>query len=255
MTDPARAVIFGRDARAYDEARPSYPEAAISHVLGLVEARDAVEVGAGTGKASVALAREGLSLICLEPSNEMAAVLAARSLPGVTVEVTTFEDWSGEPDSMDLVFAAQAWHWVDRKTGLEKARSVLRPDGVLALIWNIPLDRYGRHQAAYTRYAPHLLEERDERIQRRDDHDWSADMARSGFVAAGRFTHRWSQDLTSDQYRTLYSTYSDHMMLDEPARSRLLDRLASDVDSWGGTATVEYRTEVFSGRKPVADRR
>lgn len=250
MDEDTRAVIFGRDAATYEEARPSYPDAVIEHVGSLVDARHAVEVGAGTGKATVGMAREGLDIICLEPSPQMAAVLQARGLPGVEVAVTTFEDWAGEPGSIDLLYAAQAWHWVDRDTGFAKASSILRPGGAIALMWNIPLDRYGRHEETYSRHAPQLLAERDERIERRDDHDWGADMSSAGFVDTERFTHRWSEELGADRYRALYSTYSDHMMLDEPVRSRLLDGLAADVERWGGSAEVEYRSEVFTARKP-----
>lgn len=250
-----RAVIFGRDAGTYDDARPSYPQAGIDHVTSLVEASRAVEVGAGTGIATAGFARQDLALTCLEPSPEMAALLDARSLPGVEVVVSTFEDWESEADSVDLVYAAQAWHWVDAKTGFRKALAVLRPGGVLALMWNIPVDRYGNHLETYSAHAPQLLAERDERIKRRDDHDWCADMDTAGFVDTQRFTHKWSDELTADQYRALYSTYSDHMMLEETVRTRLLDALAADVATRGGTATVEYRTEVFSGRKPVQHRR
>ena len=254
MDENTRAVIFGRDAITYEEARPSYPDAVIDHVSYLVAARRAVEVGAGTGKATVGMAREGLDITCLEPSPQMAALLEARGLPGVEVAVTTFEGWAGEPESVDLLYAAQAWHWVDRDTGFAKAFSILQPGGAIALMWNIPLDRYGRHEETYTRHAPHLLVEGDERIERRDNHDWGDDMAFAGFVDTGQFTHRWSEDLGADRYRALYSTYSDHMMLDEPARSDLLDGLAADVESWGGSAVVEYRSEVFTARKPDSRR-
>jgi len=250
VSEESRAVIFGRDAEAYDGARPSYPQVAVEHVMGLVAAGDAVEVGAGTGKATASFAREGLALTCLEPSPQMAAILESRNLPGVTALVTTFEEWPGRSDSVDLVYAAQAWHWVDRETGFDKALSVLRPGGVLALLWNVPVDRYGRHQELYARYAPHLLAERDERVRRRDDNDWSADMDRAGFVETARFTHHWSEELTAVQYRALYSTYSDHMLLEEPARARLLDGLAAYVEDCGGTVEVGYRTEVFTGEKP-----
>ena len=255
MSDDARAVIFGRDALAYEDARPTYPWTAIEHILGLVDASHAVEVGAGTGKATTSVAHEGLALTCLEPSPQMAEILQSKHLPGVEVVVSTFEEWEAEPESVDLIYAAQAWHWVDRETGFDKAVSVLRPGGALALIWNIPLDRYGRHEDAYRSHAPHLLAERDERIKRRDDHDWGADIAGAGFTDTNRLTHHWSEEVTADRYRALYSTYSDHMMLDEPARTDLLDRLAADVEGWGGTATVEYRTEVFSGRKPHSGQR
>ncbi len=255
MEDTGRSVIFGRDAVAYEDARPSYPAAAIDQVRGLVAAACAVEVGAGTGKATEAMASPGLVLTCLEPSPQMAAILESKRLPGVSVTMTTFEDWDAEPGSLDLIYAAQAWHWVDPEIGFGKALSLLRPGGVLALLWNIPLDRYRRHQELYARHAPHLLAERDERIKRRDDHDWATDMEASGFVDVSRFTHKWSEHLTARSYRALYSTYSDHMMLDEPERTRLLDGLAADVESWGGTVEVEYRTEVFGGRKPDSTRR
>jgi SAM-dependent methyltransferase len=209
-----------------------------------------VEVGAGTGKATEAMAADGVALTCLEPSPQMAGILEAKGLPGVTVMVSRFEDWDGLPGSVDLIYAAQAWHWVDRDTGFPKALGLLRPGGVIALMWNIPLDRYRRHEDAYRRLAPHLLEDLDERIERRDSHDWREDITQAGFVETDLFTHEWSQELTSAQYRALYSTYSDHMLLDEPVRSLLLDTLAADVEDWGGVASVEYRTGVFTGRKP-----
>lgn len=255
MEDDSRAVIFGRDATTYETARPSYPDAAIAHIEALVEAATAIEIGAGTGKATEAMARPGLRLICLEPSPDMADILAAKQLPGVEVVVSTFEDWAGESGSADLIYAAQAWHWVDRQGGFDKVFRLLRPGGALALIWNIPLDRYRRHEEIYNQFAPQLLTEHDGRIERRDSHDWSTDMKTAGFVEARRFTHGWSEELTADRYRALYSTYSDHMMLEEPHRTRLLDALAESVERQGGTATVEYRTEVFSGRKPDTGRR
>lgn len=255
MEDDSRAVIFGRDAITYEKARPSYPEAAIAHIEALVEAETAIEIGAGTGKATEAMAGPGLRLVCLEPSPQMAEILVAKELPGVEVIVSTFEDWAGEPGSADLIYAAQAWHWVDRQAGFDKALRLLRPGGAMALIWNIPLDRYQRHEEIYNRFAPQLLAELDERIKRRDSQDWSVDMETAGFVDTRRFTHQWSEELSGDRYRALYATYSDHMMLEEPDRSRLLDALAESVEREGGTATVEYRTEVFSGRKPDMDRR
>ncbi len=255
MEDTGRAVIFGRDAGTYDDARPSYPAAAIEHVRGRVAAAHAVEVGAGTGKATEAMARPGLALTCLEPSPQMAAILESKRLPGVSVTVTTFEDWDAQPGSVDLIYAAQAWHWVDPEIGFAKVRSLLRPGGVVALLWNIPRDRYGRHPELYARHAPHLLAECDERIKRRDAHDWGADMEAAGLVDVSRFTHDWSDQLSARSYRALYSTYSDHMMLEEPERTRLLDGLAAEVESWGGTVEVEYRTEVFSGRRPDTTRR
>lgn len=255
MTETDRGIVFGRDAAAYERARPGYPDAAISHMLDLVHPDRAVEVGAGTGKATISLARPGLELICLEPSAEMAAVLEARGLPGVTVVRTTFEDWEPATGGFDLICAAQSWHWVDPGIGLAKARRILRPGGVLSLLWNLPHDRYDRFAEVYRRYAPEMLDERDERIKRRDDHDWLADMGAVGLTDLHRFSHDWSEELTAAACRELYSTYSDHMMLPDATRIALLDGLESAVAERGGTVSQEYTTEVFSGRNGVTVRR
>jgi SAM-dependent methyltransferase len=253
MADRGRSVVFGRDAAKYEDARPSYPGSAIEELMGLVEAREVVEIGAGTGIATALVAREGIRVVCVEPSTQMAGILREKRLPGVEVVADRFEDWEFEPGMADLVFAAQSWHWVDTGTGFAKVFSLLRPGGALALMWNIPRDRYGRHEKVYRRLAPHLLRESDERIHRRDHHDWEVDMAGAGLVDTRRSSHSWSQVLTAAQYRGLYATYSDHMMLPEPNRTELLDALAADVEGWGGTVVIEYDTVVFSGIKPVPD--
>lgn len=243
-----RAVIFGDDAATYERSRPGYPREVAAHVAGLVNARTAVEVGSGTGKATEVFARPDLRLICVEPSAEMTEVLVAKNLPGVEVVVSTFEDWVGPDEPVDLMFAAQTWHWVNRTTGYDHARSMLRSGGMLALIWNIPQDRYGVFRDVYARHAPELLIEQDQRIRRRDAHDWAADLTRAGFEDAGRFVVEWSQELRAPEVRALYSTYSDHMMLPEPIRTALLDDLEGAVQGIGGSVSIEYRSVVFSGR-------
>lgn len=247
MTDPARAVIFGREAASYDRHRPDYPLEAVDHILGLVDTTRALEVGAGTGKATVAFARPEISLICLEPSAGMAELLREKDLPGAIVVESTFEEWDGRDGSIDLIYAAQAWHWVDASIGFEKAKRLLRPGGAIALMWNVPIDRYGQFAHVYRDHAPELLAERDSRVLKRDTVAWLEDLDHAGFADVHRFTHTWSQTLTGADTSALYSTYSDHMMLSEPRRSDLLAALEEAVEGRGG-AEIQYRTEVFSGK-------
>lgn len=247
----ARPLVFGEDARTYDRVRPEYPSDAIEHVVTLVDTRRALEVGAGTGKATTAVARAGLQLVCLEPSPAMAEVLEAKRLPGVSVERTTFESWPPGETRFDLVFAAQSWHWVDRETGYAKAAAMLRPGGAFALIWNLPVRRHHGFEEVYARWAPHILAEQDDRVKRRDSHDWLADMADAGFDHLEKRSWSWSTVMTAEAYRDLCSTYSDHMMIPIETRRSLLDALAEAVSERGGTVTQDYTTEVFSGGVPV----
>jgi len=67
--DTERATIFGEVAELYDAARPGYADALAGEVLAYagLGGRAAVEVGAGTGKATVAFAAQGIPLLCVEP--------------------------------------------------------------------------------------------------------------------------------------------------------------------------------------------
>lgn len=247
MNQRSRAVVFGNDADSYERNRPSYPTAAVGYVNGLIDWRDALEIGAGTGKATVDFASDGRSIVAIEPSSEMAEVLRAKVLSGVTVRESSFESFEAGRGSFDLIYAAQAWHWVDRNTAYHRAHGLLRSGGVLALIWNIPSDRYSEFSEVYSKHAPHLLAEQDERIKRRDSHEWGRDMAAAGFIDTDKFTHEWTVELGPTQYRALYGTYSDHMMLPAGTREALLDDLEEAV-AQRGSMTLQYTTNVFSGR-------
>ena len=247
MNHKPRSVIFGDDAGSYDANRPSYPFEAVSHVNGLFDWVEALEVGAGTGKATGSFAGDGRSIVAIEPSPEMAEVLREKNLPGVMVVESSFEDFGSSPESFDLVFAAQSWHWVDRSTAYRRAHGFLRPGGGLALIWNVPSDRYSQFASVYSKHAPHLLAEQDERIKRRDSHVWHREMSEAGFVATDVFTHEWSVEMSPSRYRSLHGTYSDHMMLPAETREALLDDLERAVAD-RGSVTLDYTTNVFTGR-------
>ncbi|MCC3772931.1 trans-aconitate 2-methyltransferase, partial [Streptomyces sp. UNOC14_S4] len=151
MTDDIRGLrelrerrhVFGDDAEQYDAARPGYPERLVDEVLefaaaGTGDPAPALEVGAGTGKATVAFAGRGLPVTCVEPDARMARVLRLRcaGLPGVDVEVAGFETWRPGGRRFGLLYCAQAWHWVDEAARWPGARAALRPGGAVALFWN-----------------------------------------------------------------------------------------------------------------------
>lgn len=95
--------------------------------------RSAVEVGAGTGKATRLFASRGITVTALEPDPGMARVLE-RTTHGLAVQaiVATFEQFTRR-ERVDLVYAAAAWHWTDPATRWTRAVDLLLPGGVLAL--------------------------------------------------------------------------------------------------------------------------
>jgi SAM-dependent methyltransferase len=130
----ARARSFGSVAREYAALRPSYPADAVRFLLGDIPRR-VLDLGAGTGLLTELLVGAGHEVVAVDPSVEMLAHLTER-LPGVTALVGTAEDLPVSDDDVDAVVAGQAAHWFDPAPAAREIRRVLRPGGVVGLIWN-----------------------------------------------------------------------------------------------------------------------
>jgi SAM-dependent methyltransferase len=238
-------LVFGEVAEQYDQARPSYPDALFDTVIehgGLADGDAALEIGAGTGKATRGFLARGIAVHALEPSPGMADVLRGH---GVDVEATTFEDWPARPGAFRLVFAAQAWHWVQSVDRYEKVATVLAPGGTLALFWNRGREWDGRlgadNDAAYNEHAPHLTGGGHWRLDKTLD-----EMAESGaFTGVVKREITWEQRYSSAEWTTLLGTHSDHRMLPEEQRARLHGAVGAAIDRHGGAVDVVYDVQLY----------
>ena len=130
---------FDGVAERYHTARPDYPDelyATLVALSGITPGADAIcEVGCGTGKATLPLARRGFRITCVELGSALARE-ARRNLAAfdrVTVINADFDTWQPEsPAGFGLVFAATAWHWIDPRVRYLKAWELLRTGGHVA---------------------------------------------------------------------------------------------------------------------------
>jgi SAM-dependent methyltransferase len=130
----ARARSFGSVAADYAALRPGYPADALAFVLGR-RPRRVLDLGAGTGLLTEVLRAAGHDVVAVDPSPEMLGQLSAR-LPGVEVQVGSAESLPVADSGVDAVVAGQAAHWFDPVPAAAEMRRVLRPGGVVGLIWN-----------------------------------------------------------------------------------------------------------------------
>lgn len=255
---------FGPVAEEYDRARPGYPEALVARLMAYAGegGRDAVEAGAGTGKASVALAAHGGRLLCLEPDAGMAVVLRRRTArwPSVTVQETAFEDWR-PPRRFGLLVAATAWHWFDPARRWDLAHAALAPGGTLALLWNpqgvIDPALHARLAAVDARAglpdSPHRL---PARAYGPGPGDWGGergwperecrDDGRFGELRAYR-VRRAVHHGTADYLRFLTSV-SMYQAMPPARRARALAETGEALDAHGGGITVDQITDLFLAR-------
>ena len=129
-----RARSFAGVAAEYDRGRPGYPREAITWILG-ADPVDVLDLGAGTGKLTAALAGAGHRVTAVEPLAEMRAVLEIRG-GDVRVLAGTAERLPLGDQTMDAVLVGAAFHWFDHEAALAEVARVLRASGTLALLGN-----------------------------------------------------------------------------------------------------------------------
>ncbi len=139
MLDPTKR--FSNRVEDYIKYRPSYPPDVIGLLeveCGLTPASVIADVGSGTGILSELFLKHGNRVFGVEPNREMRAAgdkLLAKysnfsSIDGAA-EATTMVN-----TSVDFITAGQAFHWFDRQRSRAEFERILKPGGLVVLIWN-----------------------------------------------------------------------------------------------------------------------
>ena len=130
---------YSRSADSYVRGRPDYPSAALNWLkadLGLGPGKNVIELGAGTGKFTRLLVDTGATVTAVEPVDAMLDELR-RDLPSVSALRGTAQRIPVADASADAVICAQSFHWFASADALAELRRVLKPGGMLGLIWNV----------------------------------------------------------------------------------------------------------------------
>jgi SAM-dependent methyltransferase len=254
-------LVFGEVAELYDTARASYPDALMDDVIAFAggPAVRALEVGAGTGKATVGFAARGLEILALEPSEDMAAVARrnCQPFPRVRIEPTSFEDWPAEPGGFGLVYSAQAWHWVQPEVRYRKAAEILIPRGTLALFWHRTEWRdepvRDELERLYQRLVPGLHARRPgfPGLGAQGEDSTAGQEARESglFTGVTARTYPWRATFTADSFTDLLLTQSDHRLMPEDTRAELFAGVREIIASHGGQVVVPHTTLLILARR------
>jgi SAM-dependent methyltransferase len=253
-------AIFSEDAERYDRARPGYPAALyddLARLAGIGPGCRVLEIGCGTGQATIPLAERGCQIVAVELGAELAEV-ARRNLarfPDVEVVTAPFETWPLPAEPFDLVLSATAFHWIDPAVRVIKSADALRPGGALATIathhvagGTVPF--FAEMQACYERWDPStppgLRLEPAEAIPMEGE-----EIERSGRFEPPQFL-RYPTDIpyTTASYIDVLLTYSGHRALGPDAQRGLLDCIAGLIDErYGGQIVKRYLSELRLARR------
>lgn len=258
-TSPGRGK-FGADPAAYDAARPGYPPELfdwLRETCGLGDASDCVEIGAGTGHATLPmLAMSVRSILAIEPDRLLADYLGRVADPSLNIAVQRFEDTELAPAAFDFGFCATAFHWLPRMKSFAKILAALKPGGHFAMWWNVFHDP--ARPDAFDQATDHLfdgLEEEPEKTSSRpafalDVNSRLGEMRASGFADVRHRLFRTAVTFTPERLAALYGTFSRVRMAPEETRERLLSEVRRiAAESFSGEVSRVVVTSAFAGRR------
>ncbi len=229
-----RRHAYDRIARRYDRARPNYPDALFDDIVAyadLAAGARILEIGCGTGQATLPLAQRGYSVDCIELGAELAKVARENlaPFPKVNVLQADFDTVALQPANYELVFAATAFHWLNPATRFGNANRLLKARGTLALFWHRPVVTAASHafvdavQRVYRDIAPELT-----RRYHRPPHPDEVTTEYAELIPASGLFDQLAihKRYTATRYRApayieLLDTFSDHRALAPSVRRQL----------------------------------
>jgi len=256
----ARRGSFNARAELYHRARPPYPPevfTTLTRVAGLGPGIRVLEIGAGSGLATAPILATGAEVVAVEPGGELAAILRANSDPArLTIVEDDFERAEVHGD-FDLAVSATALHWVDTAVAVPKIGALVRPGGWLAAWWNEfgvdwPTEFRDRLDAVYHEFLPSEPGYLASRSHAMDVPAWTERLRTGGWFGPVEVTVlEWTNRLTPESARLLWSTFPNVAGLDADRREGFLSGLAGIVDDFGGTVDDPHRTVLYLTRRSI----
>jgi len=250
----------------YEKIRPEYPGKLFADIFDFTGSnkRKALEIGAGTGKATTPFLDAGYDITAIEVTENMAEFLREKfkEYKDFKVIVTAFEDAVLDEDSYDLIYVANAFHWVDAKIGCPKTYRILRSGGVFALFRYTGVqamfeecfeeirpvyDKYFRsYYQQNERTLPDVYGQPDQILRRFGFND----LKDYGFDDITMILYETSLMFSADEYIALLETYSDHRHLPQENKAILYASIKDTILQHGGMYNAEYTFQLYMGRKP-----
>ena len=243
----------------YDRWRPDYVKELYEDIFAVKEIKPSskvLEVGIGTGQATLPILKTGCSLTAIELGDKLAEFSKHKykNYEKFNVENIAFQDYDCAPNSFDLIFSATAFHWIPEEIGYTKVFDLLKSGGVFARFANHPYKDKKRKnihiafEKIYAKYMPGSLA----------GDEYSEEKARNlanlackyGFTDISYKLYHRTRTFTAQEYTLLLGTYSDHIAIEENTRMKFFDEIREVINDNGGNITMYDTIDLQLARKP-----
>lgn len=241
--------MFDQTAEYYDTFRPSYPREIIKKIVSSTHVNPhskLLEIGAGSGKATALFEPYGLDILCIEPGENLVrnGRIKFSEFENIKFEVGRFEEIDLPERQYDVIFSAQAFHWIPQPIGYEKCAYTLKDNGYLALFWNmyITYDNELDHELLelsnkYGGFSDFLSSEGCEK---------RIDSIVAGIENSGYFNtpevHRvlWNHVYTAEEYFGFVNTGNSFVQKSEEEKANAFNDIKKLAEKHGGSIHRPY---------------
>jgi SAM-dependent methyltransferase len=247
---------FSNRVNDYVKYRPGYPTQIIDFLqqqFSLSTDKLIADIGAGTGISTALFLDAGYRVIAVEPNEPMRekSIELLGNWPGFKAQNGTAEDTRLPTAGIDAVIAGQAFHWFDaKKTRIEFER-ILKPGGIIALIWN---ER--RTGSAFEKDYDQLIIKHGKDYVQVDHRNIDAEHIAEFFTPQPyqlkTFYNEQVFDFDGLKGRLSSSSYMP-IKGDEGYQPMINDlKILFDKYQHNGTITIQYDTNVYVGQVNIA---
>ena len=242
------AIIKGLETKfnevhvEYDKWRPTYISELYKDIMDFNEINEfsnVLEIGIGTGQATLPILEKGCLLTAIELGDKLAEF--------------TKEKFS-KHKNFDMIYSATAFHWIPEEIGYPKVYKMLKSGGIFARFANHPYKDKGNQeldiaiQEVYSKYmptstlSPEYGEKQCEKM--------AEGIKKYGFIDVNYKLYHRTRTFNAKEYVSLINTYSNHRALEENKRSEFYKEIENAIDNYGGKITIYDTIDLQLARKP-----
>ncbi|MEY8353509.1 class I SAM-dependent methyltransferase [Lachnospiraceae bacterium 54-53] len=250
---------FNEDEANYDNWRPIYVSELFNNIIeysNLNNTKNVLEIGIGTGQATLPILKTGCNVTAIEIGEKLAEYSKQKFIAynNFNVVNTDFESFNTDSSTYDLIYSATAFHWIPQEVSYPKVYQLLNSGGVLALFWNHPFvareddPLHVSIQKIYAKYRPSLqkpIEHNKEKCL-----EIINTIKQHGFVDVNLKLYYQTRMFDAKSYISLLNTYSDHRAMQEEEKALFENEIIETINRFNTKLNIYDTMDLYLAKKP-----
>lgn len=256
---------FEKDSVNYNNARPGYPKELYEDIMkfsNILKEDRILEIGAGSGIATIELAKFSSNIVVLEPGEGLINIAKSNLSEYKNIEYICdiFENCDFKEKSFDKIISATAFHWLDKETKFMNSHRYLKDNGYLILFWNSfcvkdndltkEINKLHSEYVYNTNYVEDetntnvnvkVLEKIIKREKEMLDNDY--------FYILHLQRYMIDYIYNSQSYIELLNTFPDVVKLDSKVKEKFFDKIEKSIIRNGGKIKIPVQTSLYILKK------